>query len=156
MNNTAKLIIPLLYDKFDLNDFSAESGFIEGYVTNKNKPSLTNHTFLVYDANLDTVEKVDRDAKMRNCPYLYSRRIIWVSKTPYMIYTFVNMSKSIRRLRDGFMPYDREDYLRIMRFWNFSDEYVNSFLLNPLKGVDIGLDVPEEDYIPGWGDELNK
>ena len=155
MSNTAKLIIPLLDKDFKKEDFTDETGFVDGYVEDINKPSLTNHTFLVFDGNLDTEKKLERDAKMRHCSTLYSRRTAYISGNPYLIYTFINLSKAIERIRDNKMPYDEENYLRIMRFWNFEDDYVNSFLRNPSKRVDDGLVVPEEDYTQEWGDEFD-
>ena len=47
-NLTTKLIIPLLDDNIVLEDVSEESGFVNAYTDDINKPFYDNHIFLLY------------------------------------------------------------------------------------------------------------
>lgn len=156
MANTLKLMIPLLNENFKLSDFTESVGFVDGYLEDINRPSLVNHIFLLYDGNFDTAEKIERDQRFRSFPSLYSRKIIFISGNPYMIYTFVCISKEMQRIRDGNVPYKREDLKKIMSFWTLNDDFIFKLACNDkVQLVTKGLVVPEEDYIPDFDDEFD-
>lgn len=157
MANALKLIIPLLDESLTLNDFSQEAGFSDAYLEDINRPSLVNHIFLLYDGNLDTVSKLERDEKLRKCNTLYSRKTIYIDKKPYLLYIFVIVSRSIIRIRDGNIPYSPKDLTRIMLFWNLTDDFINDLMIYRNKTFTTeGIIVPEEDYIPSWEDEFEE
>lgn len=156
MSDLIKLIVPLIDDSLTMEDFSEDTGFIDGYIENINHPSLTNHTFLLYDGQLDTIAKLERDAKMRHIPSLYSRTIVHISGIPYMLYTFCNMKKGIERIREGMVPYKEDEFMRIQKFWKLKDDFVNSFIINRARPFEHeGFVLPEEDYVPEIGDEFD-
>lgn len=156
MNNALKLAIPLISDKLSLDDISEEAGFVDAYFEDINRPSLTNHVFLLYDGKLDTVEKLERDVKLREIDTLYLRKTIFISGNPYLLYVFVILNEGIKSIRKGFVPYKQEDMNRIMMFWNLEDPFVNDLFTSRKvtfeqeRGV-----VPEEDYIPSWEEEFD-
>lgn len=156
MPNVLKLMLPLLDENFKLSDFTEQTGFVDGYLEDINRPSLVNHIFLLYDGNLDTVEKIERDQRFRSFSHLYSRKVIFISGNPYLIYTFVTISKDIERIRGGKTPYKQEDLKKIMLFWTLNDDFIFELACN--RNVHFkteGLVVPEEDYRPDFDDEFD-
>lgn len=150
MANAIKLIVPLLNDTFLLEDFTEENGFIDGYLEDINRPSLINHIFLAFDGKLDTSYKLERDERIRKMKELYKRYTIYVSGNPVLLYVFVIINKDIQRVKDGIMPVNTENIIKIHKFWNFTDAFINSLIIMKIQPFDINLVVPEEDYIPEW------
>lgn len=141
----------MMNENFKVDDFSEKAGFVDGYLEDINRPSLVDHIFLLYDGYLDTAEKLERDERFRSFATLYSRKTIYISGNPYLIYTFVNMSKDIRRIKDGKAPYKIDDLKKIMSFWTLNDDFIFEFACNRAVGfVTEGLVVPEEDYRPDF------
>lgn len=150
MANAIKLIVPLLNDTFLLEDFTEENGFIDGYLEDINRPSLINHIFLAFDGKLDTSYKLERDERIRKMKELYKRYTIYISGNPVLLYVFVIINKDIQRVKDGIMPVNTENIIKIHKFWNFTDAFINSLIIMKIQPFDINLVVPEEDYIPEW------
>lgn len=150
MANAIKLIVPLLNDTFLLEDFTEENGFINGYLEDINRPSLINHIFLAFDGKLDTSYKLERDERIRKMKELYKRYTIYISGNPVLLYVFVIINKDIQRVKDGVMPVNTENIIKIHKFWNFTDTFINSLIIMKIQPFDINLVVPEEDYIPEW------
>lgn len=146
----------MLNENFKLDDFKEYTGFVDGYLEDINRPSLVDHIFLLYDGHLDTVEKIERDQRFRSFASLYSRKVIFISGNPYLIYTFVNISKDVRRIREGKTPYKRDDLKKIMHFWTLHDDFIFELACNPnVRFNTEGLVVPEVDYIPDFDDEFD-
>jgi hypothetical protein len=62
----------------------------------------------------------------------------------------------MQRIRDGNVPYKREDLKKIMSFWTLNDDFIFSLACNDkVQLVTKGLVVPEEDYIPDFDDEFD-
>ena len=99
MANVIKLIVPLLDKSFEKEDISEESGFVEGYLQDINRPYLDNHIFLLYDGKLDTVAKLKRDEKIRKMPTLYGRYTIHIKNVPYLLYVF-SIIKTLLTIRE--------------------------------------------------------
>lgn len=150
MANAIKLIVPLLNNSFLLEDFTEENGFIDGYLEDINRPSLINHIFLAFDGKLDTSYKLERDERIRKMKELYKRYTIYISGNPVLLYVFVIINKDIQRVKDGVMPVNTENVIKIHKFWNFTDAFINSLIIMKIQPFDINLVVPEEDYIPEW------
>lgn len=154
MSNAIKLIIPFINDNLTLEDFNEASGFIDGYVYDINRPSLTNHTFLMYDGLLDTKEKLLRNEKLVHLDNLYSMKTVYISKKPYIIYTFHNMNKCIDTVINGSIPCGK-DFSTVFSFWKANDDFINSLIINREKSVDLKNSiVPEWDYRKSIEDEF--
>lgn len=156
MNNALKLIIPLMNENFKLDDFKSENGFVEAYLEDINRPSLVNHIFLLYDGVLSTSKMMERDERFRSFGSLYSRKTIYISGNPYLIYTFVTLSKDILDIKEGRIPYKNELLKKIMHFWTIEDDFMFEIACDRNTRFEVeGLIVPEEDYIPEPTDEFD-
>lgn len=150
MANAIKLMVPIINDMFCISDFSEKNGFIDGYLEDINRPSLTNHVFLAFDGNLDTEYKIERDERYRLMKELYKRYTIYISGRPVLLYIFIIIDKDLKRIKEGMMPINEDNILKIHKFWNFTDSFINSLIMMRIQIFDTDLVVPEEDYIPEW------
>lgn len=156
MPNVLKLIIPLLHENFKLDDFTDKVGFVNGYLEDINRPSMVNHIFLMYDGELNTSEKLERDERFRSFSSLYSRSTIFIGNKPYLLYAFVNISKEFIRIKEGKTPYKTEDLKSIMSFWTLNDDFIFELACNKCLTFETeGFVVPEEDYRPDFDPEFD-
>ena len=72
-NLTTKLIVPLLDDNIVLEDVSEESGFVNAYTDDINKPFYDNHIFLLYKS-VDTIESLRRFQKFNKLTTIHNIR----------------------------------------------------------------------------------
>ena len=77
-NLTTKLIIPLLDDNIVLEDVSEESGFVNAFTDDINKPFYDNHIFLLYKS-VDTIESLRRFQKFNKLTTIHNIRYITIN-----------------------------------------------------------------------------
>jgi hypothetical protein len=149
MNDVSKFIAPLIDDNINEADLSADSGFIDAYTEDINRPYLEDKVFLLYKVT-NTKQSLDTYLKLSKLDCLYNIRPIVVDGEHYRIYTFVALNKDIKQLKQGCMFKDCKSRVRILDFWsNKSDDLIKRVLLpnfqlgRPIKAVS-----PEEDYYP--------
>lgn len=133
-----------------LSDLSEEMGFINGYTEDINRPYLRQHLFLMYRVDLTSTSFINLDERFRMCNRLHNRRIIYIDKTPYILYTFNIIGRTLLDILEGKVPYKNDEYLQIHKFWNFTDDFINELLCNRsliYKTNDPEAIVPEEDYM---------
>lgn len=153
MSTLMKLIIPLLDDNITKEDVSDEAKFVDGFLLDRNRPTLDNHVFLMYKCDISTTTALDRNDKFKDLQSLYSSKVFYFNQIPYKIYTFPRVNPAIRRILSGEAPRLYKDASRILKFWKGEDEDVNRILLYGLeeliKRVDkesMNATLPEKDY----------
>lgn len=153
MSTQMKLIIPLLDDNISSEDISSETGFVDGYTTDKNKPGNEGCIFLMYDCDSKTPQAYNRDCKFRKSPFLKSSRIIRVDNHPYILYTFTVINKDIKQFRKGLQWTSYDSFNKIVSFWNPNEKDVFDALMWHWKPYEISnKSVPEEDYAQELGE----
>lgn len=153
MNNLLKLIIPLLNDNISLNDISVESGFIDAYTFDINRPE-NGYIYLMYDAQLRNKSTAKRYFKFLNLPEYKTSRIIHIKNKSYLLYVFSITNKVIRDLVKGLVLLNNNQKTRILQFWGFTDMFVQNVILNNINFLQSKYDVPEEDYEPNLYETL--
>ena len=148
MSQILKLIIPLLDDYLTLADISKECGFVNAFYYNKNKPFLDNHTFLMYDLKNTSKEAYEREKRLRNCKNIFSKEIIQIKGNYYLLYTFCNVNPDIKECQKGYIPKHKENSIKILKFWNNTDEFINNMIqiVCPKRAYLEFESVPEVDY----------
>ena len=144
-----KLMLPLIDKSLSLEDISNKTGFTDAYTLDINRPSLTNHIFLMYKRVM-TPESMKTREKLSNIPCLYSKKNIKINNELYVIYCFT-INKSIKKIKnDGLLLLDKNDRTNIGKFWMFTDVDVTDFILgySYLGNKFKDSVVPEEDYSP--------
>ena len=153
MSTQIKLIIPLLDPNITKDDLSEEAGFIDGYLYDINRPSLTDNIFLMYKADTSDIKAVRRDEKFKESPFLRSKKHIYVKGTCYIIYAFVILNNDIRLLKRGLPMSTIKNCYRILSFWEGKDSQVNKAMLWTTEPYSVQLEqVPEADFNPSKAD----
>ena len=149
MSLYTKLILPLIDESLTLEDISPETGFTDVYTLDINRPSLTNHVFLLYKRTL-TSEYFRTKEKLSNLPCLYSKKNVKINNVLYILFCFT-INLAIKMIKNnGSSLLVKEDKIRIGKFWLFTDSDITEFLLgSSYLGKEFKDDiVPEEDYSP--------
>lgn len=149
-----KLAIPLLNSDIKLSDIKDDSGFVEAYFEDTNRPYLTNHIFLMYDAESKNKNTAKCFYKLHRLNNRYGTRIVRIKNKFYTVFMFT-IDKTIRNLRDGNILLSVAQKQRILDFWGHNDAWItNNVLLGTMYEHPEPSVLPEEDYAPEWpGDE---
>lgn len=143
------MIIPLLDPTITKDDISEEAGFVDGYLYDINRPSLTDNVFLMYRTHTNDIKAVRREEKFNKSPYIRSIRYVRIHDEMYVIYTFVILNKDIRSLKLGRPLSTVKNTFRILSFWHGNDSTVNKAIVWPNESYTVQTEgVPEEDYVP--------
>lgn len=145
MSNIIKAIIPLVDESITLDDIKEDTGFVDCYLEDINRPYLDNHVFLLYKWGNPMSTKVFYNFKKAKSFYGYN--IIYINGESYIVYTFTS-NENIKRLSNGNILLGDCLKLRILRFWQFTDKWVT---FNIMRGTIIcdppSGKVPEGDYV---------
>ncbi len=148
MSNLMKLSIPLLHPDLNLKDIKSDSGFVDAYFEDINKPFITNCIFLMYDINSKEPNVANCFYKLQRLNNRYSTRVVSINGKQYIVYYFT-INKTIRNLRDGNILLSVAQKQRILDFWGHSDAWVtNNVLLGTMYEHPEPSVLPEEDWAP--------
>lgn len=144
-----KLILPLIDSRLTIEDISPNTGFAGVYTMDINRPSLTNHVFLLYK-KVATIEARKTREKLSSSPYLYNKRIISLNGILYNLYCFI-CTKPMNLIKDnGHILLGKTEKTQIGKFWQFLDTDITDYLLGFGYVGEAFKDtvVPEEDFSP--------
>lgn len=153
LNDVSIYIVPLMDDNLTWRDLTVESGFINAYTSDKNRPYLEDKVFLVYDSEVNTKESIDRYCKFEQLDSKYNKRYVTINKHHYTVYCLANpkYKKDINQLKSIGKVYSAEAAQEICLFWNnvpvpelASRLYYHTYRF----GESITAELPEEDYYP--------
>ena len=150
MSKIMKTIVPLLDENLTRKDLSKKAGFCGAFVKDKNRPGLDNHIFLMYDISNPTEENHKREARFRKQTNIYSEKVVFIKGIPYKIYAYPRLNSDINyTLKHKLGPKYIKNTLRVMKFWNFTDEELDRFLLSDrLSKLEYKCKtIPEADYM---------
>lgn len=151
LNDISIYIAPLCNSNITWQDLTVESGFVNAFTTDKNRPYLEDKVFLLYDSKVNTKESLNRFCRFKYLDTLYNITYITINKRHYTVYCFSNpkYKKDIERLRTFGKTYSTEAKLEINRFWNNVPvpELTNRLFYDSYRrGESIEAELPEEDY----------
>lgn len=156
LNDVSIYIVPLIDDNITWRDLTVESGFINAFDTDKNRPYLEDKVFLMYDSSVNTKESLNRFLKFNKLDTRYSTTYITIDKKHYTVYCLSNpkYKKDINSLTTNGKTYSLEAKLEINRFWNnvsvpnLAERLFYDFYR---CGDIVKAELPEEDYY-GYND----
>lgn len=153
LNDVSKLVVPLLDDNIDPDDLSLESGFINAYTDDINRPYFDNHIFLMYDSNIATVKSMNRFRKFKALGTLFTSRYVTINKKHYIIYVFSRVPKGneLKNVLNGSGCISAAAKLSIYNFWKdvpFESYSHEIFLPHFRFCKPVQAELPEEDYYP--------
>lgn len=148
-NLIAKLIVPLLDENIKLEDLSKESGFVNAYTEDINKPFYYNHIFLLYES-VDTKESLERFQKFNKLKTIHNRRYVTINNKHYIVYTFIKINKDINNILKCGQVFNPKNSLIINKFWKDLDSEMFQKCFHPRYELseEIKDILPEEDYYP--------
>lgn len=145
MNNIIKAIIPLIDESISLDDIKDSTGFVDCYLEDKNRPYLDSHIFLLY--KWGDVKSTKVFYKFKKVKSFYGYKIMYINGESYIVYTFTS-NINIRRISGGNIILGDCLKLRILRFWQFTDNWVTFNIMRGTIMCDPPSSIlPEEDYI---------
>jgi hypothetical protein len=148
MGKIAKVIIPLLNLNIKLEDISEDTQFIGAYTSDINRPYLTHHIFLMYKWENPTQSELRTFYKFRDFKNLYSWKIVYINKIPYLLYTFT-YDNLLDCLIEGILSMSDNFKRRILEFWSFKDPWIYENIMRDTIYVNPDNEsVPEIDYAP--------
>lgn len=147
MSKHFKAIIPLLGEGIIPEDINPKKGFIGAYSYDMNRPTLDHHIFLLY-VYIVTGFFMERDKRLKALPAYCSRRIVHIKGYSLACYTFDNDNESIRSIIDNRWFVKDDDKLRIFKFWNFTDDDINQYMLHP--DGNLFSETFEQVVVPEW------
>lgn len=142
MTLTEKLIIPLIDDNIKCEYISDEYSFVGCYTSDKNNPSEVGHVFLLYEF----YKGISLYGIYSNLKNFHSSRCIFINEKAYYLYSFIAVSKELRNITRGIMPYEEKAVKRVLTFWIDDEEITNAILINNISFSFEDREVPEEDY----------
>lgn len=151
LNDVSIYIVPLMDDNITWQDLTVESGFINAYTSDKNRPYLKDKVFLVYDSEVNTKESLERYRKFEHLESRYNKRYITINKHHYTVYCLANpkYKKDINQLKNLGKAYSAEAIQKILYFWyNVPVPELTSRLFYDSYrfGESITAELPEEDH----------
>lgn len=151
LNDVSIYIVPLCDDNITWRDLTVESGFINAFTSDKNRPFLEDKVFLVYDSSVNTVESLETHCKLSRLDSYYNKRYITINKRHCTVYCLSNpkYNKDIKRLRNNGKPSTLDAMLEINRFWQGIKvpELERRLFYSWYRfGDSIEAELPEEDY----------
>lgn len=151
LNDVSIYLIPLIDDNITLSDVSEESGFINAYTEDKNRPYLTDKVFLLYDSSINTEQALNRFIKFDKLETLYNKSFIKIKNKSYTIYCFtlVSYKKDIKNLIQFGKVYSAKARIEILQFWRGHEtlDMIRRLSINTYRCDEpISAISPEEDY----------
>lgn len=151
LNDVSIYIAPLCDDNLTQRDLSVESGFVNAFTTDKNRPYLENKVFLMYDSKVNTAESLETHLKLPSLDSFYNKRYITVDNNHYTVYCLSNpkYSKDINNLQSNGKTYSQDAMIGIYNFWygaSIPDLEKRLFYNWYRFGEPIRAELPEEDY----------
>lgn len=149
MSLPEKMIIPFLDEELTVYDLYNTPGFEGLYLHDINRPYLDNHVFLLFSFDSLSSASIDRWSKLKKMKCVYATRTVKIKGKLYDIFTFPIMNNQIRNILKGNFVLSDKDKLRIFKFWNFTDDDVNKYMLT--GSIPISFEektIPEEDLSP--------
>lgn len=153
LNDVSIYIVPLLDNNLTWRDLTVESGFINAYTSDINRPYLEDKVFLLYDSEVNTKESLERFCKFSRLDTVYNTRYITINKHHYTVYCFSNPTykKDISNLLLNGKTYNAQAKNEIAMFWNNVPvpELTERLYYEQYRfGKPITAQLPEEDYYP--------
>lgn len=151
LNDVSIYIVPLLDNNLTWVDLTVESGFVNAFTIDKNRPYFEDKVFLVYDSSVNTYESLERFRKFNHLDTIHNTKYITINKRHYTVYCFntIEYKKDISNLQINGKTKSVKASLEINRFWNnvpVPDLAQRLFYSSYKFGESITAELPEEDY----------
>lgn len=135
MSHVKNAAICLLDDKITYDDIGPESGLVDAYFYDMDRPFLDNHIFLMYDPECKDKYVSSAIYRMAQMDSFYNKRVIYVMGKPYYIYAYT-LSPTIKKLKNGIVDCSSKEKTRMVNFWKDNDAWIVNNVFSGTKVID--------------------
>lgn len=147
MSKFAEVVMPLIEKNLKLDDFSAESGFVDVYTEDPDKPGDYRSIYFVVNDDVRNALSIDRARRFAKSPNIKGSYIKRCRNIPYMIYKF-NMNPTTYNMKSGLISLTFEEKARILQFWGLTSDIGRLLLYNNTLSVETDYAMPLADEAP--------
>lgn len=145
--------MPLIEKNLKLDDFSDESGFIDVYTEDPDRPGNYRSIYFVVNDDVRNALSIDRARRFIKSPNLKGVFIKRCNNVPYMVYEF-NMTPSAYKMKDGVISPTLEERTQILQFWGLTSDIGRLLLSNSTLSVETDYAMPLADEAPFFLESL--
>lgn len=144
MTNFEKILLPLVVENISKEDICPESGFIDTYTVDVDRPSWQNEFFIVYNDSIRSEKSINRARKFENSGNLKRVYIKRINNKPCIVYSFWIDSTLKKLYEDTFMLNAKQKF-KVAQYWGASDEIFNIVLDRTIQSA-VEHKMPLADY----------
>lgn len=150
MSHLVEIALPFVNKNLTYDDIAKDTGFVDAFFYDINKPYKDHHFFMLYDLHREKGDAVSRAVdKLNHLNNLYDWRVIYVNKHPYVLYSFTT-NKVIEDIKKGFIPTREKQKFQLDNFWRTKNYWIFDNIIvggTSYYEPDEKDEVPEEDYM---------
>lgn len=152
MTNFEKILLPLVVENISKEDICPESGFIDTYTVDVDRPSWQNEFFIVYNDFIRSEKSINRARKFENSGNLKRVYVKCINNKPCIVYSFW-IDRTLKKLYDDTFILNAKQKFKIAQFWGASDE-IFDIVLNRTVQSSVEHKMPLADYQKSIGEKL--
>lgn len=152
MTNFEKILLPLVVKNISKEDICPESGFIDTYTVDVDRPSWQNEFFIVYNDFIRSEKSINRARKFENSGNLKRVYVKCINNKPCIVYSFW-IDHTLKRLYDGVFILNAKQKFKVAQFWGASDEIFDIVLGSTVQST-VEHKMPLADYQKSIGEKL--
>ena len=152
MTNFEKILLPLVVKNISKEDICPESGFIDTYTVDVDRPSWQNEFFIVYNDFIRSEKSINRARKFENSGNLKRVYVKCINNKPCIVYSFW-IDRTLKKLYDDTFILNAKQKFKIAQFWGASDE-IFDIVLNSTVQSSVEHKMPLADYQKSIGEKL--
>ena len=152
MTNFEKILLPLVVKNISKEDICPESGFIDTYTIDVDRPSWQNEFFIVYNDFIRSEKSINRARKFENSGNLKRVYIKCINNKPCIVYSFW-IDRTLKKLYDDTFILNSKQKFKVAQFWGASDE-IFDIVLNSTVQSSVEHKMPLADYQKSIGEKL--
>lgn len=120
MSHVKNAAVCLLDDKVTFDDIGPESGLVDAYFYDMDRPFLDNHMFLMYDPESKKDKAGYAISHMKTIDSFYNSRVIRVDGKHYYVYAYT-LNPAQKKMKNGIFDCSDSQKKRIIKFWDPGD-----------------------------------
>lgn len=152
MTNFEKILLPLVVKNISKEDICPESGFIDTYTVDVDRPSWQNEFFIVYNDFIRSEKSINRARKFENSGNLKRVYVKCINNKPCIVYSFW-IDRTLKKLYDDTFILNAKQKFKVAQFWGASDE-IFDIVLNRTVQSSVEHKMPLADYQKSIGEKL--
>lgn len=153
MSKFAKVVMPLITKDIKLDDFSKESGFMDVYTIDPDRPGDYRSIYFVVNNEVRNGLSIDRARRFSKSSNIYGSYPKTIGNKGCIVYRF-NMPKNVAKMKDGVIDLTFEEKARVLQFWGITSDIGRLLINNHVLSIDTDYAMPLADETPIFLEKL--